>query len=187
MPRTVISPRKKRVLTCGGRRVRTAERLINSSVMPSAKNSCSGSCEKLSKGNTASEVIREGEAAPPSRRLRMPPTFRLNRSPVTATAPRTANARYQSALFGAARSTAIFRLQSLKQQRSQGYVPASSIAAAYLRLGEKDNAVTWLEKAYEERDPELAWARVEPVWDGLRSEPRFVDLMRRMGFSSILH
>jgi len=85
------------------------------------------------------------------------------------------------------KGAAIFRLQSLKQQRSQGYVPASSIAAAYLRLGEKDNAVTWLEKAYEERDPELAWARVEPVWDGLRSEPRFVDLMRRMGFSSTLH
>src|SRR5207253_11103398 len=65
--------------------------------------------------------------------------------------------------------------------------PASSTAADHRRLGEKDNAVTWLEKAYEERDPELAWARVEPVWDGLRCEPRFVDLMRRMGFSSILH
>src|SRR2546429_3022585 len=62
------------------------------------------------------------------------------------------------------KGAAIVGLQSLKQQRSHGYVPASSIAAAYLRLGEKDNAVTWLEKAYEERDAELAWARVEFVF-----------------------
>jgi tetratricopeptide (TPR) repeat protein len=80
---------------------------------------------------------------------------------------------------GAAKS----QLQSLRRRRSQGYVPASSIAAGYLRLGDKDNAVAWLEKAYEERDPELAWARVEPVWDGLRSEPRFIALMHRLGFS----
>jgi tetratricopeptide (TPR) repeat protein len=80
---------------------------------------------------------------------------------------------------GAAKS----QLQSLSRRRSQGYVPASSIAAGYLRLGDKDNAVAWLEKAYQERDPELAWAKVEPVWNVLRSEPKFIDLMRRLGFS----
>jgi tetratricopeptide (TPR) repeat protein len=80
---------------------------------------------------------------------------------------------------GAAKS----QLQSLRRRRSQGYVPASSIAESYLRVGDKNSAVAWLEKAYEEHDPELAWARVEPVWDGLRSEPKFLDLMRRLGFS----
>jgi adenylate cyclase len=80
---------------------------------------------------------------------------------------------------GAAKS----QLQSLRRRRSQGYVPASSIAESYLRMGDKHSAVAWLEKAYEEHDPELAWARVEPVWDGLRSEPKFVDLMRRLGLS----
>jgi hypothetical protein len=49
-------------------------------------------------------------------------------------------------------------------------------------LGEEDHALAWLEKAFNDRDPELGWIRVEPWFDPLRSEPRFHELVRRMNF-----
>lgn len=53
-------------------------------------------------------------------------------------------------------------------------------AYTYARLGDKEHALEWLEKAYNERDPWL-YLKAEPVLDGLRSEPRFKDILRRMG------
>jgi len=41
--------------------------------------------------------------------------------------------------------------------------------------------LSWLEKAYEERFNRLAYLRREPVWDTLRPDPRFTDLLRRIG------
>lgn len=55
------------------------------------------------------------------------------------------------------------------------------MALIYVGLGEKDLAFTWLEKAYEERSFELSFIKAEPRMDGLRSDPRFRDLLRRMG------
>ena len=40
----------------------------------------------------------------------------------------------------------------------------------------------WLERAYQERNPDLIELRSEPVFDGLRSDPRFADLLRRVGW-----
>jgi tetratricopeptide (TPR) repeat protein len=56
------------------------------------------------------------------------------------------------------------------------------IAAAYLALGEKDRAIEWLKKDYERRDNWMTWLKVDPVMDPLRSDPRFMQLMRRMNF-----
>ena len=53
-------------------------------------------------------------------------------------------------------------------------------AYTYARLGDKEHALEWLEKAYDQRDPWL-YLKAEPVLDGLRAEPRFKDLLRRMG------
>jgi hypothetical protein len=45
----------------------------------------------------------------------------------------------------------------------------------------EDQAFSWLEKAYEERFNRLAYLKVEALWDPLRSDPRFADLLRRVG------
>jgi tetratricopeptide (TPR) repeat protein len=75
-------------------------------------------------------------------------------------------------------------LDELKQISTQGYVPATSVAIVYAGLGEKDQAFVWLEKAYGERSFQLQWLTAEPRWDSLRSDPRFADLLRRIGLPS---
>jgi hypothetical protein len=58
----------------------------------------------------------------------------------------------------------------------------ASIAGTYMHLGDKENALQWLEKAYELRDPFLIfWLPVAPEFDSLRSEPHFQSLLRRVG------
>jgi serine/threonine-protein kinase len=74
-------------------------------------------------------------------------------------------------------------LDELQRTLRQQYVPADSIALVYAGLGEKDQAFTWLEKAYQEHAFKMAWLKVDPQWDSLRSDPRFADLVRRVGLS----
>lgn len=54
------------------------------------------------------------------------------------------------------------------------------IAGIYALLGDKENALKWLEKAYLARSHMMVDLKVDPVWDGLRSDPRFTELLRRM-------
>ncbi len=56
------------------------------------------------------------------------------------------------------------------------------MASIYAALGDADAAFEWLENAYERRVPALTWIRVDPIFDPLRSDPRFDDLLRRIGF-----
>jgi len=70
----------------------------------------------------------------------------------------------------------------LKQLSKRRYVSSLDIAVIYIGLGEKDRAVEWLQKAYEERSAFLIFLRVDPRYDPLRSDPRFQDLLRRMNF-----
>jgi len=72
-------------------------------------------------------------------------------------------------------------LDILKKQSKQSYVQASDIVWDYIRLGEKNQAFEWLEKAYQERDPVLSSLKTEPVFNSLRSDPRFTELLKRMG------
>ena len=74
-------------------------------------------------------------------------------------------------------------LDELKQLSRHEFVPADDIALIYAGLGEKDQAFLWLEKAYEEHAFRLSWLKVEPRWDSLRPDPRFADLMRRVGLA----
>jgi hypothetical protein len=56
------------------------------------------------------------------------------------------------------------------------------IALIYAALGEKDEAFAWLEKSFEARDKGLTFLKIDPCLDPLRSDPRFQDLIRRVGF-----
>ena len=69
-----------------------------------------------------------------------------------------------------------------KKQAEHGYVRPYIFANIYARLGDKDQAIGWLEKAYVGRDVFMCTLKVEPRFDGLRSDPRFTDLLRRIGF-----
>ncbi len=68
-----------------------------------------------------------------------------------------------------------------KAASSQGYASPYHVARIYTGLGEKDQAFKWLEQAMEERYSSMVWLKADPLWDPLRSDPRFADLVRRVG------
>jgi TolB-like protein/DNA-binding winged helix-turn-helix (wHTH) protein/Tfp pilus assembly protein PilF len=77
------------------------------------------------------------------------------------------------------RSEAVKLLSDLKRRSTASYSNASEIAAVYASLGDSDQAMTWLEKGYEERfNPGVL---LRPGFDSLRSDPRFRDLVHRIG------
>jgi len=78
------------------------------------------------------------------------------------------------------RSQALRALDELRALSKQRYVSSAAFAPIYMGLGDKDQAFTWLEKAYEER-ARLPMLRIEPIWDPLRTDPRFQALLRRIG------
>ena len=63
-------------------------------------------------------------------------------------------------------------------------IPPSYIAFLYAALNEKDPAFQWLEKAYQERDPNLSSLKVEPALDVLRSDPRYRELLVRVNLAN---
>jgi serine/threonine-protein kinase len=76
-------------------------------------------------------------------------------------------------------------LEGLLKSSAESYVPAYPIALFYNGLGKRDEALAWLEKAYAQRDQGLVFLKVEPKWNKLRPEPRFQDLLRRVGLPRI--
>jgi TolB-like protein/Tfp pilus assembly protein PilF len=76
------------------------------------------------------------------------------------------------------------RIAQMKEDMIRGYVSPAEIASIYARLGQDREAFAWLEKAYREHDALLVWLKTYPAFDGLRSDPRFTDLLRRVGFTS---
>ena len=72
-------------------------------------------------------------------------------------------------------------LNELIESWKQRYFSPIDIALVYTGLGDKDQAFAWLDKAYEARDGQLIWVNVEPELDSLRSDPRFTDLVQRIG------
>ena len=69
----------------------------------------------------------------------------------------------------------------LSQTQGQSTPPPFVIAGMYARLGRKEEAIAWLEKGYEERDGRMTVLGVAYEFDGLRADPRFKELMRRLG------
>ena len=72
----------------------------------------------------------------------------------------------------------------LRLQQQKRYIRPGWVAEVYASLGDRDDAIRWLERGYREHDDFLALLRVWPSFDGLRSDPRFQALVRRMNFPS---
>jgi adenylate cyclase len=72
-------------------------------------------------------------------------------------------------------------LREFRALSKRGYVSSYDFALLYLRLGDQDQAFRWLEKAYEERSSYLPWLKVNAAWAPVHSDPRFSDLLRRLG------
>ena len=72
-------------------------------------------------------------------------------------------------------------LVKLLQLSREGYLPPINIATIYSGLNEREEALKWLERGIEQRDPRMTFLKVEPQWDNLRDDPRFKDLLRRIG------
>jgi tetratricopeptide (TPR) repeat protein len=80
------------------------------------------------------------------------------------------------------RTEALRLLGELKRRQQTGYVPAAAFVNAYLGLGDNEQAFAWLERAYGERSQILQYVKVHPFFDPLRGDPRFAELVRRVGF-----
>jgi TolB-like protein/DNA-binding winged helix-turn-helix (wHTH) protein/Tfp pilus assembly protein PilF len=78
------------------------------------------------------------------------------------------------------RSFEQWMLNYMKKAAERRYVSAYDWATRYAALGEDERALEWLERAYTNRDPMMAVLNTDPACDHLRSQPRFVDLLRRI-------
>jgi TolB-like protein/Tfp pilus assembly protein PilF len=74
-------------------------------------------------------------------------------------------------------------LDKLLTRGTEQYVPSYWIALVYTSMGNKDEAMKYLERAFLERSSWLVWANVEPRFDSLRSDARFASLLARIGFN----
>lgn len=79
------------------------------------------------------------------------------------------------------RTEALRLLDELKRRQQTGYIPSAALVNAYLGLGDYEQTFSWLERAYKEHSPILQYIKVHPFFDPLRGDPRFADLVRRVG------
>lgn len=75
-------------------------------------------------------------------------------------------------------------IDDLKERAQSRYVSPYDIAMIYVGLGDVGQAFAWLEKAYEDRSDSLVWLKIDPRLDSIRSDPRLIDLMGRVGLRS---
>ncbi len=79
------------------------------------------------------------------------------------------------------RTEALEVVRSLQEGSKGSYVPPAALAIVFAGLADNDQALAWLEKANQERDPWATDLKVQPMFDSLRSDPRYQDLVRRVG------
>jgi TolB-like protein/Tfp pilus assembly protein PilF/predicted Ser/Thr protein kinase len=78
------------------------------------------------------------------------------------------------------KAEAIAVVNELRRLQSKQYVPAHQLAIAYVGLGDRIQALESLERMYEERSLEMPFLNVDRVWQPVRSDPRFISLLRRL-------
>ena len=101
----------------------------------------------------------------------------MHRSPGSLELLATANAR------SGHRAKALRLLNEMKRRRQTSYFPAGAFINPTLALGENDEAFIWFERAYEEKSNILQFLKVHPFFDPVRGDPRFADLLRRVGLN----
>lgn len=72
-------------------------------------------------------------------------------------------------------------INDLKERAQSRYISPYDIAMIYIGLGDVGQAFAWLDRAYEDRSDSLVWLRIDPRLDSIRSDPRLIDLMERVG------
>lgn len=78
------------------------------------------------------------------------------------------------------RKQALQTIEELIKRSEHSYVPSTLIAATYAALGDKDEAFKWLHKAVEQRDGILTFINVDPVFEDLRSDSRYAEVLKRI-------
>ena len=72
-------------------------------------------------------------------------------------------------------------IEKLERRSRQGYIAATTFAAIYAALDDNEKAITYLEKGYEDRAFQMQFLMVDPRWDKLRDDPRFQELLTKVG------
>jgi hypothetical protein len=80
------------------------------------------------------------------------------------------------------RTKAESTIAELNQMSSRRFVEPFAPALVYLGLGDNKRALDLLEETYKERSQEMLWLKVDKIYEPLRSEPRFIALMKKVGF-----
>ena len=78
-------------------------------------------------------------------------------------------------------------IQELTARSAREYIDPVLVAYVYIGLGDKDGALFWMEKGYQQRSGLIFWVKIEPHFDRLRSDPRFNDLVQRMRLGAESH
>jgi tetratricopeptide (TPR) repeat protein len=87
----------------------------------------------------------------------------------------------QSLALSGKREEAMKIVAQMHEVSKQRYVPAFSFGIAYAALGDKDHALQWMERCLQDAAWEITLIKVDPAFDKLRSDPRFNDLVKRVG------
>jgi tetratricopeptide (TPR) repeat protein len=72
-------------------------------------------------------------------------------------------------------------LDQLFEFSKKGYTLSVQIAQVYAGLGDKEKAFEWLEKGYNEKNRMLGFIMVHPMWNNLRSDPRYTAMLKKIG------
>jgi adenylate cyclase len=93
-------------------------------------------------------------------------------------------AAYLGYAYGASgdRAKAGAMIEELNRRSLQGYVPPFNLAIVYLGMGDRDRAMDYLEQAYSAHSQMLCWLKMDKIFDPLRSEPRFIALLKKLNF-----
>lgn len=83
------------------------------------------------------------------------------------------------------RTQALRLIDELRQRRQKGYIPAGAFVDSHLAVGDYDQAFFWCDEAYKEQSAILQWIKVSPFFDPVRNDPRFSDLVQRVGLDSL--